>query len=71
MLGHTYLTGATGASFVGGVLFEDGSFATIQGTAKFDRRTGAIASLKGTFIQSGVFDVDCFSSGKFTSQRIA
>jgi hypothetical protein len=30
MLGHTYLTGATGASFVGGVLFEDGSFATIQ-----------------------------------------
>jgi hypothetical protein len=71
MLGHTYLTGATGASFVGGVLFEDGSFATIQGTAKFDRRTGAIANLKGTFIQSGVFDINCFSSGKFTSQRIA
>ena len=71
MFGHTYLTSSTGAAFVGGVLFVDGSFATIQGTAKFDKRTGAIASLNGTFVQSGVLDIDCFSSGKFTSQRVA
>jgi hypothetical protein len=71
MYGHTYLTGTTSAAFVGGVLFEDGSFATIQGTAKFDKRTGAIANLSGTFVQSGVLDTECFSSGKFTSQRVA
>jgi len=69
MFGHTYLTGATGAAFVGGILFQNGAFATIQGTAKFDRRTGAIASLKGTFVQSGVLDIGCFSSGNFTSQK--
>jgi hypothetical protein len=71
MFGHTYLTGPTSAAFVGGVLFQNNSFATIQGTAKFDRRTGAIASLKGTFVQSGVLDIGCFSSGNFTSQRVA
>ena len=71
MFGHTYLTGATGAAFVGGILFQNGAFATIQGTAKFDRRTGAIASLKGTFVQSGVLDIGCFSSGNFTSQKVA
>jgi len=71
MSGHTYLTGPTSAAFVGGVLFQNNSFATIQGTAKFDRRTGAIASLKGTFVQSGLLDIGCFSSGNFTSQRVA
>ena len=71
MLGETYLTGATTAAFVGGVLFVDNSFATIQGTARFDRRTGAITSLTGTFIQSGVFFPNCFSSGKFTSKKIS
>jgi hypothetical protein len=71
MVGHTYQTTATSAAFVAGVLFVDDSFATIQGTAKFDRNTGAVTSLTGTFVQSGVIDVGCFSSGKFTSKRVA
>ena len=71
MFGETYLTGTTAAAFVGGVLFVDDSFATIQGTARFDRRTGGITSLTGTFIQSGVFFPNCFSSGKFNSKKIS
>jgi hypothetical protein len=70
MFGYFYLTGSTSGAFVGGVLFQDGAFATIQGTAKFDRRTGAVGSLSGEFIQSGVFFEGCFSAGKFKSQRI-
>src|SRR5436309_12703112 len=50
MSGHTYLTGPTSAAFVGGVLFQDHSFATIQGTAKIDRRPAALPSLKVTFV---------------------
>jgi hypothetical protein len=71
MTGQTYLTTATAAAFVAGVLFVDDSFATIQGKAKFERGTGAITSLTGTFIQSGVLDAACFSSGKFTSKRVS
>lgn len=71
MFGRTYLTSASGAAFVAGVLFEDGAYATIQGAAKFDRRTGDVSSLKGTFIQNEVFFLGCFSSGKFASQRIS
>jgi len=71
MTGQTYLTTATAAAFIAGVLFVDDSFATIQGTAKFDRKTGAITSLTGTFVQSGVLDLACFSSGKFTSKRVS
>lgn len=71
LLGHTYLTGPTTAAFVGGVLFVDNSFATIQGTARFDRNTGGVTSLTGTFIQSGVLAANCFSSGKFTSKKIS
>jgi hypothetical protein len=71
MEGESYLTGSTSAAFVGGVLFEDGSYATIQGTAKADK-TGAITSLAGTFIQFSVFRIGCFSSGKFkTVQRLS
>jgi hypothetical protein len=71
MFGYFYLTGSTSGAFVGGVLFQDSAFATIQGTAKFDRRTGAVASLSGEFIQSGVFFDGCFSAGKFKSQRVS
>lgn len=71
MLSDTYLTGATAAAFVAGVHFVDDSVVTIQGTARFDRRTGGITSLTGTFIQSGVFCPECFSSGKFTSKKIS
>ena len=42
MRGFTYLTGPTSAAFVAGVHFVDDSFATIQGTAKFDRRTAVL-----------------------------
>jgi hypothetical protein len=68
MVGGVYLTSAKTPAFVAGVLFEDGSYATIQGTAKADR-TGAVGSLSGTFIQNSVFDVSCFSSGKFKSTQ--
>jgi len=30
-----------------------------------------VTSLTGTFIQSGVFVANCFSSGKFTSKKIS
>jgi hypothetical protein len=71
MFGRSYQTGTSTAEFIGGVLFVDDSFATIEGVARFDRRTGEIASLSGTFIQDSVLEVGCFSSGKFKSQRIA
>jgi hypothetical protein len=45
--GEAYLTGTMAAAFVAGVVFDDGSYGTIQGTAKGDRRTGAVASLSG------------------------
>lgn len=71
MFGGAYLTSERTAAFVAGVLFEDGSYGTIQGIAKADRRTGDVASLSGTFIQNGIFDVGCFSSGKFkTTERL-
>jgi hypothetical protein len=70
MEGQSYLTSSKSGAFIAGVLFEGGSFGTIQGTAKADK-FGGIASLTGTFIQFGVFRVGCFSSGKFkTVQRL-
>jgi hypothetical protein len=54
MFGRSYRTGTSTAEFIAGVLFVDDSFATIEGVAKFDRRTGEIASLSGTFIQDSV-----------------
>ncbi|HEX2228144.1 MAG TPA: hypothetical protein VHM64_13475, partial [Candidatus Binatia bacterium] len=70
MFGQTYLTGPSSGGFVGGVLFVDGSYATIQGTARFDRRTGAVTNLTGTFIQNGVLELQCFSSGRFSGKRV-
>jgi hypothetical protein len=70
MFGQFYLAGPNSAGFVGGVLFVDGSYATIQGTARFDRRTGTVTSLTGTFIQNGVLELECFSSGKFSGKRV-
>lgn len=70
MVGHTYLTGATKAAFVGGTVFQSLAFATIQGTVKFDK-FGAVKSLAGVFTQDSVFRAGCFSSGKFkTVQRL-
>jgi hypothetical protein len=72
MTGRSYQIGSTAAEFIAGVLFVDGSFATIEGKAKFSRTTpGEITSLTGTFIQDGVIQTGCFSRGKFKSQRVA
>ena len=71
MFGLTYLTSETTAAFVANAQFDDDSFATIRGTAQLNRSTGAgVVSIKGTFIQSGVFETGCFSTGTFTSKRI-
>lgn len=67
MFGLFYLTKATAAAFVGGVLFEDGSYATMQGTATFSKSTGEVSKLSGLFVQSEVLRLGCFSSGKFVS----
>ncbi len=70
MVGRFYLTDQTTAAFVGGVMFADGAFATIQGTARLNK-LGAVTSLTGTFVQSGLLFENCFSSGKFTSKKIS
>lgn len=70
MVGRFYLTDQTTAAFVGGVMFANGAFATIQGTARLDK-LGAVTSLTGTFVQSGLLAENCFSTGKFTSKKIS
>ncbi len=70
MVGFFYLTKSTSASFIGGVLFVDDSFATMQGTATFGK-TGGVTKLAGTFVQSGVLRNGCFSSGTFTSTLVS
>lgn len=69
MFGYFYQTSSSAGAFIGGILFQDGAFATIQGTAKFDRRTGAVTSLSGEFIQNEVFFVGCFSSGRSKAKK--
>ena len=70
MHGQTYLTGKNKATFVGGVLFEDLSYITLQGTVIFDK-FGTVKKMTGTFIQNGLFDLSCFSSGTFkTMERL-
>jgi hypothetical protein len=76
IFGHSYFTGSTSGSFVGGQAFVDSignivAYVTIQGTAKFDKTTGLVKSLSGTFIENGLVQIGCFSSGKFkTGARI-
>jgi hypothetical protein len=69
MFGFTYQTGRGRSAFVGGVVFDDGAYVTMQGNATWDQRTGAIKSLSGTFIQNGLLDLGCFSSGKFSTKK--
>ena len=70
MIGETYSINSKSAAFVGGAVFEDWSYVTIQGTATFNK-AGEVTKLKGTFIENGVPDEGCFSSGKFvTTQRL-
>jgi hypothetical protein len=71
MFGLSYQTGANTAAFVANVLFVDGAFAAIRGTARFNANTGAITSLAGTFIQSELLETGCFSTGAFTRKWIS
>ena len=66
MLGLFYLVNSKSAAFIGGVLFVDDSYATIQGTATFNK-FGNVTKLAGQFVQSGVLQPGCFSSGNFKS----
>jgi hypothetical protein len=64
LFGQTYDVASGKSAFIGGVAFDDGSYVTIQGTASWDKNTGAVKGLSGTFIQDSVFWIGCFSSGK-------
>ena len=66
MFGFFYVVNGKSAAFVGGVLFADDSYATIQGTATFNK-LGQVTKLAGTFVQSEVLQLGCFSSGAFKS----
>jgi hypothetical protein len=71
MLGLTYQTKLTTASFAATHSFANGGYITVHGIAKGSARTGSIVSLSGTFIQHNMFDDNCFSAGKFkTVQRV-
>jgi hypothetical protein len=63
MIGESYLLSSKKAAFVGGVLFESGSYAVIQGTATL-KSDGTVRKLDATFIQYDLFGDGCFSSGK-------
>jgi len=66
MLAFFYLANSKSAGFAGGVLFVDSSYATISGTATVDK-LGRVTKLAGTFVQSEVLSLGCFSSGTFKS----
>ncbi len=71
LFGRTYDVASGKSVFIGGVAFDDGSYVTIQGTASWDKNTGAVKSLSGIFVQDSVFRLGCFSSGKVkTSERL-
>jgi len=69
MFGYFYATGNSAASFVAGILFADGAYATIQGQARIDRNSGLVTQLRGVFIQNSLIYAGCFSSGQFRSAR--
>ena len=63
LFGFFYLS-KKGADLIGGAVFPNGAFATVQASARFDKKTGLVRSLRGTFVQSEVFVAGCFSSGR-------
>ena len=71
LLGETFTTGLSTAAFVGSLYRVDNSFATIQGTMRFNRLTGDVTSLTGTFTENNVLAPNCFSTGRFTSRKIS
>jgi hypothetical protein len=69
-IAHFYRITPTKAGFIVAALFEDNSFVTFVGTATFNRN-GTITGAKGTFIQAGLLDPDCFSTGQaITGKRL-
>ncbi len=70
LTGKNYARTPTDGAFVGGILFEEGSWATIRGKW-FSDTAGTLTKLKGKFIENMVFSDDCFSIGKFnTTDRL-
>lgn len=69
MTGFYYLTRSNAASFIGGVLFDNGAYATIQGEARLDKNSGGVTQIGGVFVQNGVIFEGCFSSGRFKSAK--
>lgn len=71
LIGQTSTTGPGTAAFVGSFFDTDFSFATIQGTMRFNRLTGEVTSLTGIFIENRIRNPFCFSTGRFTSMKIS
>ena len=71
LLGETYTTGPSTAAFVGSFFGINNSFATIQGIMRFNRLTGDVTSLTGTFTENSVLAPNCFSTGRFTSRKVS
>ncbi len=71
LLGETFTSGPSTEEFVGSLYRVDNSFATIQGTIRFNRLTGDVTSLTGTFTENSVLAPNCFSTGRFTSRKIS
>ena len=71
LFGETYTTGPSTAAFVGNFLDVNSSFATIQGTMRFNRLTGGVTSLTGIYIENRILNPFCFSTGRFTSRKVS
>ncbi len=71
LLGETFTSGPSTEEFVGSLYRVDNSFATIQGTIRFNRITGVVNSITGTFIDNNVLAPNCFSVGRYTSKKIS
>ena len=69
LFGFFYVVKAGKAALIASVDFEGGAYMTIQGEVQFDKNTAAIKSVKGIFVQSGVFTDECFSQGKFKTSK--
>ena len=64
----SYSTTGNRAAFLADVLFEDGSYTTVQGTTNSDSK-GELKSFKATFIGNFIPEWGCFESGTVTSGK--
>jgi len=71
LIGQTFTTGPSTAAFVGSFFDTNNSFATIQGTMRFNRLTGDVTTLMGIFIENRILNPLCFSTRRFTSRKIS